>query len=185
MTKLLIDDAGWMPTVEAIQSPNFDARPDNSKIKLIVVHGISLPPGEFGGGYIQKFFCNNLTVSEHDYFASISELKVSAHCLIDRQGEIVQFVSFLDRAWHAGVSEWQGETSCNDFSIGIELEGVDDIAYTPEQYQGLAGLVQSLISKFPDISRDAVTGHSNIAPQRKTDPGPAFNWEELNYLIGQ
>jgi AmpD protein len=134
MTQFLIDDAGWVQSVEVIRSPNFDARPDDARIKLIVVHGISLPPGDYGGGYIQEFFCNSLDPAAHSYFESICEMTVSAHCLIERDGKLLQFVSFLDRAWHAGESEWRGETACNNYSVGIELEGSDDQAYTGAQY---------------------------------------------------
>lgn len=183
MTKLSIDDAGWLRSVEVIESPNFDARPDNTDIKLVVVHGISLPPGEYGGGHIQKFFCNQLDANEHGYFESICSMTVSAHCLIERDGKLIQFVSFHDRAWHAGESSWRGVAACNDFSVGIELEGCDDQAYTEDQYHSLSKLVTTLKMKFPDISDDAVTGHSDIAPGRKTDPGPAFDWTRLNQLI--
>ena len=180
MTQLTINDAGWLQTAEVMQSPNCDARPDNSKIKLIVIHGISLPPAEFGGGYIQQFFCNQLDANAHDYFPTICQMQVSAHCLIERDGNITQFVSFLDRAWHAGVSSWRGEQSCNDYSIGIELEGSDDLAYDDRQYDQLNTLVTSLISHYPGIDNDAVCGHSEIAPGRKTDPGPAFDWKRIN-----
>lgn len=183
MTNLFIDDAGWLQSVEVIRSPNFDARPADSKIKLVVVHGISLPPGEYGGGHIKDFFCNNLDVDAHEYFDSICEMKVSAHCLIERDGEIIQFVSFLDRAWHAGDSEWRGEQACNDFSIGIELEGCDEQAYSEDQYLSLANLIASLRSKYPAIEKEAITGHSDIAPGRKTDPGLAFDWEKLRRLV--
>jgi len=183
MTKLIIDEAGWMQSVEVIQSPNFDARPDNTKIKLIVVHGISLPPGEYGGGYIQDFFCNRLDASRHEYFPDICEMKVSAHCLVERSGHIIQFVSFLNRAWHAGLSSWRGESLCNNFSIGIELEGTDDQAYSESQYQSLAELTDCLRSSYESIGRDAITGHCDIAPGRKTDPGPAFDWGRLERLL--
>ena len=183
MAKLFIDDAGWLQSVEVIKSPNFDSRPENTSIKLVVVHGISLPPGEYGGGHIQKFFCNQLDPTSHEYFESICNMTVSAHCLIERDGNIVQFVSFQDRAWHAGESEWQGERACNDFSAGIELEGCDDEAYTDPQYRSLANLIAGLRARFPAINHDAITGHSDIAPQRKTDPGPAFDWEKLKTLV--
>ncbi|MCP4471749.1 MAG: 1,6-anhydro-N-acetylmuramyl-L-alanine amidase AmpD [Gammaproteobacteria bacterium] len=185
MTTLLIDDAGWLQSEEMIRSPNFDARPGGAQIKLIVVHGISLPPGEYGGGHIQKFFCNRLDVGAHPYFETICSMKVSAHCLIERSGKLLQFVSFLDRAWHAGESEWCGESACNNFSIGIELEGCDDQAYTEAQYLSLAELVASLRVNYPRIEADSVTGHSDIAPGRKTDPGPVFDWAKLRkYLAG-
>jgi len=181
MTELKIDEMGWLQKVEVIQSPNYDARPDNTKIKLIVIHGISLPPMEFGGGYIQQFFCNQLDVDAHEYFPGICEMRVSAHCLIERDGKLVQFVSFLERAWHAGESRWRGEPNCNDFSIGIELEGTDDLDYTDAQYRQLNKLVASLLARYPDIATDAVCGHSDIAAGRKTDPGPAFVWQRLNH----
>lgn len=179
MTELTIDDTGWLQTVEVIQSPNYDARPDNTKIKLIVIHGISLPPAEFGGGYIQQFFCNQLDADAHDYFSSICDLKVSAHCLIERDGNIIQFVSFLDRAWHAGVSSWRGESGCNNYSIGIELEGADDLAYSELQYERLNALTPALMSHYPEIDGDAICAHSDVAPGRKTDPGSAFDWSRL------
>jgi len=183
MTNFSIDDAGWLESAEAVPSPNFDSRPDDARIRLIVVHGISLPPGEYGGGHIRKFFCNRLDAGEHAYFESICEMRVSAHCLIERDGSIVQFVSFRERAWHAGASEWRGETACNDFSVGIELEGCDDEAYEVEQYASLAGLVAALRNRYPEIAADALAGHSDIAPGRKTDPGPAFDWSRLKRMI--
>ena len=181
MTELKIDDTGWLQTVEVIESPNCDARPDKSNVKLIVIHGISLPPMEFGGGYIQQFFCNQLDADAHEYFPSICEMRVSAHCLIERNGKLVQFVSFLERAWHAGESRWRGESNCNDFSIGIELEGADDLDYTDAQYGQLNSLIASLLAQYPGIAADAVCGHSDIAAGRKTDPGPAFAWQRLNH----
>ncbi|MFT5221037.1 MAG: AmpD protein [Planctomycetota bacterium] len=180
MTKLEIDEAGWLTSVDLIPSPNFDDRPDQSAIKLIVIHGISLPPGEYGGGYIVDFFCNKLEISAHEYFSEIAQMKVSAHCLIERDGNITQFVSFLKRAWHAGVSCWQDEQCCNDFSIGIELEGTDIEPYTRSQYQQLTALVNALRQGYPHIDAKAITGHCDIAPGRKTDPGPAFDWDRLN-----
>jgi len=183
MTNFHIDDAGWLNYAEVIRSPNFDSRPDHAQIKLVVVHGISLPPGEFGGGYIEKFFCNNLEVDAHPYFGSISELKVSAHCLIERDGNVIQFVSFRDRAWHAGESAWCGETACNNFSVGIELEGCDQLAYSETQYHRLARLITALRGCYPAIAADSIVGHSDIAPTRKTDPGPAFDWNKLHRLL--
>ena len=183
MTAITIDAAGWLQTVDVVPSPNYDARPENSKIKLIVIHGISLPPGEFGGGYIQQFFCNNLEINTHPYFAGICQMRVSAHCLIERDGHIIQFVSFLDRAWHAGVSNWCGEDACNDFSIGIELEGTDDLDYSEAQYQSLCRLVAGLRSSYVDIEPDSICGHSDIAPGRKTDPGPGFDWVYFKKLL--
>lgn len=185
MTKLTIDTTGWLQTVEAIHSPNYDARPDKSNIKLIVIHGISLPPAEFGGGYIQDLFCNQLDPDGHEYFAEICDLKVSSHCLIERNGNIIQFVSFLDRAWHAGLSNWQGEPACNNFSIGIELEGTDELSYTASQYQQLDLLIRCLRDEFSTIEPDALCGHSDIAPGRKTDPGPAFEWPRIKRLLAR
>ncbi len=184
MTKLCIDEAGWLQSVEVFRSPNFDSRPDNAQIKLVVVHGISLPPGEYGGGHIQQFFCNILDAGLHPYFEEICGMTVSAHCLVERDGNILQFVSFEDRAWHAGESQWRGETACNNFSVGIELEGCDDEAYTTAQYLGLAALAKALRSRYPQIAADAITGHCDIAPGRKTDPGPAFDWESLKGYLG-
>mgnify|MGYP002636436606 CR=1 FL=1 len=182
MKNFSIDDAGWLQAAEVISSPNFDARPDNTKIKLIVIHGISLPPTEFGGGYIQQFFCNQLDKNAHPYFSSIGDMRVSAHCLIERNGRVVQFVSFLERAWHAGVSNWQGETCCNDFSIGIELEGSDEIPYSEPQYAQLNGLLDCLYRHYPEINENNLCAHSDIAPGRKTDPGPAFDWQRISRL---
>ncbi len=183
MTKFIIDDAGWLQSAEVIRSPNFDARPEHAQIKLVVVHGISLPPGEYGGGHIQSFFCNNLDAVAHPYFESICSLTVSAHCLIERDGKVIQFVSFRNRAWHAGESEWCGESACNNFSVGIELEGCDDQAYDEAQYLALAKLISALRQRYPGIDSDAITGHSDIAPGRKTDPGPAFDWARLQRLL--
>jgi len=171
MTQFLIDDAGWVQSAEVIRSPNFDARPDNARIKLIVVHGISLPPGEYGGGYIQEFFCNNLDPAAHGYFESICGMTVSAHCLIERDGSLLQFVSFLDRAWHAGESEWRGVPNVNDYGLGIELVNLNDgqDPYPEAQYQSLVKLCQALAHKH-NISTEDIVGHYHIAPGRKTDP---------------
>jgi AmpD protein len=179
MTKLTIDTTGWLQTVEVIESPNYDARPDKSNIKLIVIHGISLPPAEFGGGYIQDLFCNQLDPNGHEYFLSICDLKVSSHCLIERDGNLIQFVSFLDRAWHAGISSWHGEPACNNYSIGIELEGTDDLSYSDSQYQQLDRLIRCIRREYSTIKADGLCGHSDIAPGRKTDPGTAFDWPRL------
>ncbi len=149
---------------------------------LIVLHGISLPPGEYGGGYIEALFTNTLDADAHPYFASIAELEVSAHFLIRRTGELVQFVPTDQCAWHAGLSCWRGRERCNDFSIGIELEGRDDQAYADEQYYSLTDLLAALKRQYPTISEDAIVGHSDIAPGRKTDPGPAFDWPRLSRM---
>ncbi len=180
---LTISDDGWLNSARRCPSPNFNARPQ-VPISLIVVHNISLPPKQFGGAYIEQLFCNQLNPNEHPYFAEIAHLQVSAHLLIRRTGEVIQFVSFLERAWHAGVSNYQGRENCNDFSIGIELEGADDIAFEMIQYQHLADIVTCLQQHYIHIQQH-ITGHSDIAPQRKTDPGPAFDWLILWQLLGK
>ncbi|WP_019625948.1 1,6-anhydro-N-acetylmuramyl-L-alanine amidase AmpD [Thioalkalivibrio sp. ALJT] len=169
----------WYPPARRVESPNQDARPPGQEPELIVVHAISLPPGEFGGPYISELFRNRLDPAAHPYFAEIAALRVSAHVLIDREGRLVQYVPFSRRAWHAGVSHWDGRERCNDFSIGIELEGTDDHPFTPVQYTALAGLIRWLRSYFPGIGPQALAGHSDIAPGRKTDPGPYFDWQTL------
>ena len=163
-------------------SPNCDERPANTAINLLVIHGISLPPNQFGDNFIDAFFTNQLDYSLHPYFETIKELRVSAHLLIRRDGEIIQYVPFSKRAWHAGKSEFAGQTGCNDFSIGIELEGADDIAYTSEQYQRLAEVTKLLQETYPQITAERIVGHSDIAPGRKTDPGAAFNWNYFRSL---
>jgi N-acetyl-anhydromuramoyl-L-alanine amidase len=158
-------------------SPNCNPRPANTNIDLLVIHNISLPPNEFGGDYIDAFFTNQLDYSAHPYFKTLTELRVSAHLLIHRDGEIIQYVPFYKRAWHAGESVFAGRANCNDFSIGIELEGADDIAYTMPQYQRLAEVTKLLQQHYPQITQDRIVGHSDIAPGRKTDPGLAFDWK--------
>lgn len=160
-------------------SPNCDARPIGMSIDMIVIHNISLPPGEFGGPYIDDLFCNRLDSTLHPFFTEIKDLKVSSHSLIRRDGSITQYVPFTERAWHAGVSSFMGRESCNDFSIGIELEGADDIPYTSEQYKSLVELIKGLMAAYKTITYDRIVGHSTIAPNRKTDPGPAFDWNLL------
>ena len=166
---------GWCQGVRHRPSPNFNTRPDG-EISLLVIHNISLPPGQFGTGKVQAFFQNTLDASEHPYFEGIRELKVSAHFLIERDGEITQFVSCLDRAWHAGVSSFEGRETCNDFSLGIELEGTDELPFSDAQYQSLIALTLQLQAAYPSITPHRICGHSDIAPGRKTDPGPAFDW---------
>ena len=156
-----------------IPSPNHDSRPDGAAITLLVIHGISLPPGEFGGDGVQQLFTNRLDPAEHPYYAAISDSRVSAHLFIRRDGALIQFVDCADRAWHAGVSSWRGRPRCNDFSIGIELEGADDIPYTGPQYAALARATKALVRRY---RIEHIVGHSDIAPGRKTDPGPAFDW---------
>ena len=170
--------ARWCP------SPNFGKRPEGTAISLLVVHNISLPPGQFGGDAIERFFCNQLSPSEHPYFETIADMKVSSHLLIRRDGECLQFVSLLERAWHAGRSCFQGLEECNDYSIGIELEGADDIPYTAAQYQVLADVSALIMKSWPAITPERITGHSDIAPGRKTDPGPAFDWPRYRQLLG-
>ena len=164
-------------------SPNCDSRPDDSDIALIVIHGISLPPGEFGGDYIDQLFCNQLNPNDHPYFNEISELKVSSHILVRRDGEIVQYVPLNKRAWHAGVSKYHDRDCCNDFSIGIELEGEDETPYTDVQYHVLSKLIKNLADEYPKLDTQTIAGHCDIAPGRKTDPGKAFDWSILNKLL--
>ena len=180
--RLAIDAGGYAAAARQIRSPNRDARPAGTPVTLIVVHGISLPPGEFGGDGIARLFTNRLDAGKHPYYASLAGMRVSAHFLIRRDGELVQFVGCNDRAWHAGVSEWKGRGRCNDFSIGIELEGTDDVPYTAAQYTMLARLVRALRRAYPIAD---VAGHSDIAPSRKTDPGPAFDWSALRRLLSK
>ncbi len=171
-----IDRDGWLYAARRIASPNFDERPGGEAISLLVVHAISLPPGEFGSGDIIRLFTNTLDAAAHPYFAAISSQRVSAHFLIRRDGALIQFVSCRQRAWHAGRSSWQGRERCNDFSIGVELEGCDELPFEPAQYGRLLELIESLRTRYPI---DAVIGHSDIAPGRKTDPGPCFDWQRL------
>ena len=171
--------AGLLDECKQCPSPNKDQRPENTSIDLVVVHSISLPPGEYGGDSIEQFFQNKLDRNEHPYFEEIHEMQVSSHALIKRDGEIVQFVPFHERAWHAGQSNYEGRECCNDFSIGIELEGTDTDMFEEVQYSQLAKLITSLKNTYPLIT-DNITGHSDIAPGRKKDPGTGFNWQELN-----
>jgi AmpD protein len=159
-----------------VVSPHCDRRPDDEPPSLLVIHNISLPPGEFGGPYIDQLFTGTLDPAQHPYFAEIHQLRVSAHCLIRRDGEIVQYVPFDQRAWHAGVSLYQGRERCNDFSIGIELEGTDQLAYTEAQYRTLQAVTALLAEHYPPLAAH-IAGHCDIAPGRKTDPGPAFDWD--------
>ena len=166
-----------MPGVRRVESPNYSERPAGRAVDMLVVHNISLPPGEFGGPWIDHLFTNQLDAGAHSYFEGIAHLRVSAHILIRRCGEIVQYVPFNRKAWHAGQSSFDGEESCNDFSIGIELEGCDDQPFTDAQYKELTELTEFLRGCYPAISADRIVGHSDIAPQRKTDPGPCFDWQ--------
>ncbi|MEA2080660.1 MAG: 1,6-anhydro-N-acetylmuramyl-L-alanine amidase AmpD [Pseudomonadota bacterium] len=176
-------DGAWLSDARRVLSPNCDDRPEGCEISLLVVHGVSLPPGEYGGGWIDDFFTNRLDADAHPYFAEIKDLRVSSHVLIRRDGELVQYVPFRGRAWHAGKSCYQARDACNDFSIGIELEGQDDEPYGEIQYRRLAELIQLLRGRFPAIGEKDVVGHSDVAPGRKTDPGPAFDWSRLRRLL--
>lgn len=175
-------EQGWIVGVKRVPSPHFDERPEGEIPSLLVIHNISLPPGEFGGHYIDQLFTGTLNPQEHPYFAEIQHLRVSAHCLIRRDGQIVQYVPFDKRAWHAGVSLFEGRERCNDFSIGIELEGTDTTDFTPAQYQSLQQLTQQLMQHY-NIVPERITGHSDIAPGRKTDPGPHFDWQRYKRQI--
>ncbi len=179
-TALSIDTHGWLRGVARVPSPNADERPADSAPSLIVVHGISLPPGEFGGPWIDRLFTNTLPADAHEYFATIDQLRVSAHALVRRDGEIRQYVPFTRRAWHAGESSWCGRQRCNDFSVGIELEGTDELAYEAAQYGTLARIVAALREAYPTLRDADIVGHDEIAPGRKTDPGPAFDWDRLD-----
>jgi N-acetyl-anhydromuramoyl-L-alanine amidase len=170
---------GLILPARQVPSPNHDARPPGASIDLVVVHGISLPPGEFGGPWVERLFMNSLPKDQHPFFATIADLKLSAHLFIRRDGELVQFVPFHARAWHAGASAWQHRVACNDFSVGIELEGADDVPYTDVQYRRLIDAIAALGRAYGTLAADAVTGHSDIAPGRKTDPGPLFDWPLL------
>ena len=171
------DASGWLPGAHHLPSPNYDARPEGSAIELIVIHNISLPPGVFDGDAVIDLFTNRLDWDAHPYYQGIRGLKVSAHFFIRRDGTLIQFVPCTQRAWHAGASNWQGRDRCNDFSIGIELEGTDDLPFTDAQYATLIPLLATLKMAYPI---QAVVGHSDIAPDRKTDPGPHFAWQRLD-----
>lgn len=168
--------SGWVQGVRYLPSPNFNQRPADTVIDLLVIHNISLPPGIFGGDHIDALFCNTLDCDADPYFDVLRDLQVSAHFFINRTGQVTQYVSLEDRAWHAGVSQWQGREQCNDFSIGIEMEGTDSLLYTDAQYAALTGLSRLLMQQCPAITPDRIVGHSDIAPGRKTDPGEAFDW---------
>ena len=169
----------WLASAHKVNSPNYDKREDENDISLIVIHCISLPEGQFGTPFIEQLFTNQLQTLAHPSFKEIGQLQVSSHIVIQREGQITQYVPFNQRAWHAGVSEYHGRTRCNDFSIGIELEGTDYLPYTKKQYLQLSALIQCLIQTYPKLSLRNITGHSDIAPQRKTDPGKFFDWDRL------
>ncbi len=171
-----ITEDGLLEGARFISSPNCDARPADACVELIVIHNISLPPGGFGGAGVVDLFLNRLDPAGHPYYADIAHLRVSAHFFIRRDGEIIQFVACAQRAWHAGVSHWRGRERCNDFSVGIELEGTDEMPFEDAQYGGLLRLIEALKARYPIV---AVTGHADVAPGRKTDPGPAFDWKRI------
>jgi AmpD protein len=170
---------GLLVGVRQVFSPFYDPRPAGVVPDLIVLHGISLPPGEFGGPWVARLFTGNLPAGAHESFRERAGLRVSAHVLVLRSGEPVQFVPFGDRAWHAGRSVWQGREACNDYSIGIELEGTDEVPYEDAQYESLARLLPVLRAAYPAILPDRIVGHSDVAPGRKTDPGPSFDWSRV------
>jgi AmpD protein len=175
-------EQGWLARARRLPSPNFDARPPGSAVELLVVHNISLPPHQFGGPAVVDLFLDRLDVGAHPFYTTwLTGVRVSAHLYIRRDGELIQFVSCADRAWHAGVSEWRGRSRCNDFSIGIELEGSDLIPYRDVQYDVLTGVVRELRAVYPIAD---IVGHCDIAPLRKTDPGPFFDWERFRSSVG-
>lgn len=182
LTELNIKN-GWLSGEKRVLSPHFDPRPDVSDISLLVIHYISLPPEEFGGDFIDRFFEGTLDPTIHPYFEEIKDIRVSAHCLINRKGEITQYVNFNDMAWHAGLSNFEGREKCNEFSIGIEMEGSNEQPFTPEQYQSLAKLTKEIMQAYPQITKERIAGHCDIAPGRKVDPGQYFDWEYYKSLI--
>jgi AmpD protein len=180
LSRIAVDRAGVVRAAAQLPSPNCDDRPEGTAITLIVIHNISLPPGRFGGPHIAELFTNRLDPAAHPYFATVAPLRVSAHFLIGREGALTQFVTCAKRAWHAGASHWRGRDNCNDFSIGIELEGSDDVAYEAAQYAVLARLTRALVRRYPVVD---LAGHSDIASGRKTDPGPSFDWAQYRRLV--
>jgi len=178
-------ESGWLSGVRRVPSPHCNSRPENAEVALLVVHSISLPPGQYGGSYIDEFFLGHLDIDAHPYFAEIATLQVSAHLLIDRTGRVTQYVPLHSRAWHAGQSSYCGRDNCNDFSIGIELEGLDTDTYTEAQYQSLAEATAAIMEAYPAIDKSRITGHSDIAPGRKLDPGPGFDWRHFFTRLDQ
>ena len=182
---LRVDAAtGLLAGVRQVLSPHRDARPPGTVPELIVIHGISLPPNEFGGAAIDQLFTGTLAWDAHPYFRQLEGLRASAHVLIRRDGALTQYVPFGERAWHAGASSYRGRAACNDFSIGIELEGTDTTPYTEAQYAALDALLRALFAAYPALSAEHLTGHSDIAPGRKSDPGPAFDWARVRAALG-
>ncbi|MGH8127109.1 MAG: 1,6-anhydro-N-acetylmuramyl-L-alanine amidase AmpD [Gammaproteobacteria bacterium] len=182
---LVVGTDGWLSAARRVPSPHADERPPGAQVSLIVIHGVSLPPGEFGGSWVEDFFSGRLDRDTHPYFARLAALRVAPHLYVQRDGALIQFVSCARRAWHAGRSRWQGRDACNDFSIGIELEGTDDIPYTDAQYERLVSVIVALHRHYPAIGEQGVAGHSDIAPGRKTDPGPVFDWRHLTSKLAQ
>lgn len=174
--------SGLLRGARFVNSPNCDDRPPGAAVDVAVVHAISLPPGEFGGGHVERLFLNQLDPGAHPYFAQLDGVRVSAHFYIDRSGELVQYVPVTRRAWHAGVSCCEGRECVNDFSVGIELEGSDEVAFTDAQYECLAAVLRALMAACPGLTPQRVYGHSDVAPGRKTDPGPHFDWARLRRL---
>lgn len=174
---------GWLAYAVKCPSPNVNQRPEGAGVSLLVVHNISLPPGEFGGGHVQALFQNRLDPAIHPYFATIAGLQVSAHLLIERDGKLTQFAPFDARTWHAGASSFEGVPNCNDYSIGIELEGTDELPFTDAQYDALQKVTRQLLLTYPKLTPERITGHEHIAPGRKTDPGPAFDWQRFRHAL--
>lgn len=179
----MIDTQGWHHRARRLMSPNFNDRPAQVGVSMIVIHAISLPPGQFGGGFVERFFLNQLALDAHPDFAALQDVQVSAHFFIGRHGTLTQFVSTEARAWHAGQSQWRGRSNCNDFSVGIELEGSAERRFTQAQYQRCARLCRALMRRYPAISTEAIVGHQDIAPDRKWDPGPCFHWNDFRSLL--
>ena len=177
MEKQLHIKDGWLVNERRVLSPHFDQRPEPQDISLLIIHYISLPPEQFGGGYIDDFFQGKLDPQAHPYFKEISPLRVSAHCLIERTGRITQYVNFADRAWHAGLSCFDGRDKCNDFAIGIELEGSNEQPFTDAQYLALQALTQEIMRTYPHITKERIVGHCDVSPGRKIDPGQYFDWQ--------
>ena len=184
-TPLVLDDSGdWFVDARRVPSPNCDERPGDVEVDLAIVHGISLPPGQFGGAQISEMFLNRLNWNDDPFYQDIKGLKVSSHLLVERSGALVQFVPLSRRAWHAGQSRFAGRDRCNDFSVGIELEGTDHVPYTGAQYRVLAAVLMVLMVRFPRIDIGHIVGHCHVAPGRKTDPGPSFRWPCLGAMLG-
>ncbi|OOZ36761.1 1,6-anhydro-N-acetylmuramyl-L-alanine amidase AmpD [Solemya velesiana gill symbiont] len=182
---MIVSPGGLLEGAEQHPSPNRDERPEEAPVDLLVIHNISLPPNEFGGPWIDNLFQNCLDPGAHPYFRDICNLQVSTHVLIRRQGEVIQYVPFDQRAWHAGLSQFEGRERCNDFSIGIELEGADDTPYTDLQYERLAEVAHAVMEHYPDITPQRIVGHRDISPGRKTDPGEAFDWQRFQQLLAE